>query len=233
MTMNYDKAIKNLNRSILKRRPLTINPSWVKNCVRKSYNFIVENIKTELGDTDWDLVVSGLDHTHQKLWLKGIKRNKEVNQYENVAEVEVILDKYKNKLYTFLIQADKADLQICDRISIRLVRTAQQGNLVARQKAITFSKHLIDQWIESRNLTHWRGYNDRIEENIERCIRRYRYSGSFIVYLRRTFEYAGRALRSLEVCNLDEYSTITERRRSENLVYDQDTGETRLYSLKR
>lgn len=231
--MNFDQAVKNLNRSLQKRQPSTFNHSLVKNSVRKSYKFIVENIKTELGDTDWDLVVSSLDRSYQKLWLKGVKRKKEVNQYENMAEVEVILDKYKNKLYTFLIQADKADRQICDRISIRLVRTAQQGNLVARQKAITFSKHLIDQWIVGYDLTCWRGYNDRIEENIDRCIRRYRYSGSFIVYLRRTFEYAGRALRSLEVCNLDECSTVTERRRSENLVYDQDTGEIRLYPLKR
>jgi len=68
-----------------------------------------------------------------------------------------------------------------------------------------------------------------LEINIDRCIRCYRYSGSFIVYLRRTLEYSGRALRPLEAFSLDEYSPVTERRKSESLVYDKETGETRFF----
>ena len=130
-------------------------------------------------------------------------------------------------------EKNKEDKQICDLISIRLVRTAQKGNLLAKQKAMIFIKYLIDQWIDDRYFKHWRGYDDLVEENIERCIRRYRYSGSFIVYLRRTFEYAGRGLRLLEAFSLDDYIPDTTKRRSENLVYDSRTGETRLYSSKK
>ncbi|KKR21660.1 MAG: hypothetical protein UT48_C0005G0033 [Parcubacteria group bacterium GW2011_GWE2_39_37] len=231
--VNFDQAIKNLNRSLSKKNPSTFNHAWVKNSVRKSYNFITENVKTELGETDWDKIVSRLDNQHQKLWLRGFKVKKIIKQYEDIVEVDAILDKYQANLYTFLVQTSKEEKKICDQISIRLVRTAQKGNLLAKKKAIDFIKQLVEQWIESRNLKHWRGYNDRIEENIDRCIRRYRYSGSFIVYLYRTLECAGRGLRSLEAFSLDDYSPITERRRSENLVYDQDTGETCLYSLKR
>ena len=231
--MNYEQAIKNLNRSLSKRQPLTFNQSWVRSCVRKSYNFIVENIKPELGDADWDQVIRCLDHDYQKLWLKGHKRKKQINQYEDKFEVEAILNKYKKKLYTFLVQIDRDDKKVCDEISIRLVRTAQKGNLLARQKAMNFIKQLIGYWIESRNLQYWRGYNDLIEKNIDQCIRCYRYSGSFIVYLYRTFEYSGRGLRSIEAFSLDEYSPITERRKSDNLIYDPETGETRLYSSRR
>lgn len=127
------------------------------------------------------------------------------------------------------MQTDKEDKKICDQISIRLVRTAQKGNLLARQKAIIFTKQLVIQWIDGRNLKHWRGYDDRIEEQIERCIRRYRYSGSFIVYLYRTFEYDGRGLRSLEAFSLDDYHPVTKKRKCKNLIYDTQTGETRFY----
>ncbi|MFA6077331.1 MAG: hypothetical protein WC735_04645 [Candidatus Paceibacterota bacterium] len=231
--MNFNQAIKNLNRSLFKKQPLTFNHSWVKNNVRKSYNFIVENIRTESGETDWDNIVRRLDHQNQKLWLKGKKIKKNIDQYKNRAEVEAILTKYQKKLYTFLVQKNKEDKQICDLISIRLVRTAQKGNLLARQKAKIFIKHLVDQWIDGRYFKHWRGYDDLIEKNIERCIRRYRYSGSFIVYLYRTLEYAGRGLRMLEAFSLDDYIPETTKRKSENLVYDSRTGETRLYSSKK
>jgi hypothetical protein len=228
--MNYEQAIKNIDRSISKRQPSTFNPAWIRNCVRKSYDFISENIKTESGDVDWDQVVRCLSHDYQKLWFKESKRRKKIQEYKNKVEVEAILEKYKDKLYTFLSQADKDDKRTCDEISIRLVRTAQKGNLLAKQKAIYYIKILVDHWIDTRNLQNWRGYNDLMEQNIDRCIRRYRYSGSFLVYLHRTLEYSGRGLRPLEVFSLDEYSTITERRKSDNVVYDPETGEARLYS---
>lgn len=230
--MNYAQALKNLNRSLSKRKPKTFNSSWVRNCVRKSYNFISENIRTESGDIDWDKVISSLDHDYQKLWLKGVKRKKKVTLYEDDSEVNAIITKYKNKLYTFLAQIDKDDKKACDEISIRLVRTAQKGNLLAKQKAIVFIKQLIDSWIETEYFHHWRGYDDLLEINIDRCIRRYRYSGSFIVYLRRTLEYSGRALRPIDAYSLDENSIIAERSKSESVIKDSETGEIIIYSNK-
>jgi len=228
--MNYERAIKNINRSISKRQPSTFNPAWIRNCVRKSYDFISKNVETESGDVDWDQVVRCLSHDYQKLWLKESKRKKKIQLYKDKAEVDAILNKYKDELYTFLVQADKEDKKVCDEISIRLVRTAQKGNILARKKAIYFIKQVVDYWIETRNLQNWRGYNDLLEKNIDGCIRRYRYSGSFLVYLHRTLEYSGRGLRPLEVFSLDECSAITGRKKSDNVVYDSETGETRLYS---
>ena len=43
-----------------------------------------------------------------------------------------------------------------------------------------------------------------IQECIEGCIRRYRYSGSFIGYLFKTLEYAGRGLRPIVAYSLDD-----------------------------
>jgi len=230
--MNYAQALKNLNRSISKRKPTTFNQSWVRNCVRKSYDFIVQNIMTESGDTDWDKVVSNLDHDYQKLWMKGVRRNKKVVLYKDASEVDAILTKYKKKLYTFLAQADKEDKKTCNEICIRLVRTAQKGNLLAKERALNYIKQLVSCWIDTEYFKHWCGYDDLLETNIDRCIRCYRYSGSFIVYLRRTLEYSGRGIRSIEAYSLDEQDSLTDRKKSDNLVYDEITGETRLYHQK-
>jgi len=231
--MNFNQTIKNLNRSLAKKKPLFFNHSWIKNRVRKSYNYIIENIKTESGCTDWDQVIRCLEHDYQKLWLKGIKPQKNINQYEDCTEVDAIINKYQKKLYTFLVQADKEDKKTCDEISIRLVRTAQKGNLLARQKAKDFIKQLVDYWIDNRNFQHWRGYDDLIEKNIDQCIRCYRYSGSFLVYLYRTLEYSGRALRPLEAFSLDENSSITEKTKIESVVKDSETGEILIYRSRR
>jgi len=87
-------------------------------------------------------------------------------------------------------------------------------------------------WIDTEYFKHWCGYDDLLETNIDRCIRCYRYSGSFIVYLRRTLEYSGRGIRSIEAYSLDEQDSLTDRKKSDNLVYDEITGETRLYHQK-
>ena len=49
----------------------------------------------------------------------------------------------------------------------------------------------IDDWIDRYwFLSRWRGYDAEIRTRVERCIRRYRYSGSFLRYIFRTLEYA-------------------------------------------
>ena len=53
-------------------------------------------------------------------------------------------------------------------------------------------------------LSRWRGYEAEIQTQVERCIRRYCYSGSFLRYLFRTLEYAGRGIRPLQAYSLDE-----------------------------
>jgi hypothetical protein len=56
--MNLKKAIKNKNRSIEKKSPISINPNWTKYRCKASHKFIVDNIKDEFNQTDWDLVIS-------------------------------------------------------------------------------------------------------------------------------------------------------------------------------
>lgn len=59
---------------------------------------------------------------------------------------------------------------------------------------------------------HWLGYEDRLKEEIGNYVRRYRYTGSFLVYLYRTLYYIGKSLRPLYTFSLDE-ATPNERSR--------------------
>ena len=222
--MNFDQAIKNINRSLSKKQPATFDDAWIKYRLKVSYKFIAENILTELGDVDWDTVVCQLDHKYQKLWRKGMKLNQVTEVYNDDVEIEMVLSKYREKLYTFLVQMNNEDKFICNLISIKLVRISQKGNSLAKQRLTALLKELVNQWIDSQKLKKWQGYNDKIEQNIERCIKRYRYSGSFNVYLFRTFEYAGRSLRPLESFSLDDFDPVTEKRRLDGLVYDDFGG---------
>jgi len=181
-----------------------------------SYEFIINNVKNELSEPDWDLVVSRLDRWNQKSWMKGIKR-KTVKLYKNETELSAVLSSYDDKLYTFLAHRDKEDKVICDWISIRLVRMAQQGNILAKEKITGLLKYTISQWIEcSKYLSVWNGYDDLIDKYIDICIRRFRYAGSFLGYLYRTLEYAGRGLVPLKKFSLDDVLKSTNKRIIDN-----------------
>jgi hypothetical protein len=163
--MNFEKAVRNINRSLNKKQPERFNPQWIKNRCRVSYEFIVKNIKTEFDVPDWDLIVSRLERHNQKLWMRRKKRI-DVELYTNKEELNIVLDCYKNKLYTFLGQVDKEDRDVYDWISIKLVRLSQKGNLLATKKIISLLENLVDQWIEfDKSLHSWKGYNE-LKQNI-------------------------------------------------------------------
>ena len=92
-----------------------------------------------------------------------------------------------------------------DIISIALVRIAQKGNVIAKEEIIKLVRFTVDEWIEHYpTISPWMGYESLLPNSIEGCIRRYRYSGTFIGYLFKTLEYAGRGLRPIIAYSLDD-----------------------------
>jgi len=105
--------------------------------------------------------------------------------------MDVILNKYREKLYTFISRENKEDKLVCDWISIKLVRLSQKGNILANDKILVLLRYLVDYWVEfDKSFSSWKGYNDLADSHISACVRRFRYAGSFIGYLYRTFEYS-------------------------------------------
>ena len=202
--MNFGRVVQILNELLSKEPPQAINSSWILKNSPRCYRFIWKTVRTDLGAVDWDLVTRALDWKFQRLWTPG-RRNRSRVAYHNHGEVKLVLEKYRAKLYVFLSPQNTLDLRIRETISIALVRLAQHGNLSARQKVTELIRYTIDDWIDSyRCLSCWRGYEAEIQTQVEGCIRRYRYSGSFLRYVFRTLEYAGRGLRPLQAFSLDE-----------------------------
>src|SRR5687767_3387237 len=107
-------------------------------------------------------------------------------------------------MYVFVAPSGKDDRRTRDVIGISFVRLAQQGNLLAQQELTGLLKFTIDNWIERYSfLARWQGHEDEIHNQLEACIRRYRYSGSFVNYLFRTLECAGRGICPNRVFSTD------------------------------
>lgn len=96
---------------------------------------------------------------------------------------------------TSLAPVDATDLQIRDRIAVTLVRIAQAGNLLARDEVVGLVCYTVDCWLDQYAfMSRWKGHEAAIREHIQGCIRRYRYSGSFLRYVFRTLQCAGRGI---------------------------------------
>lgn len=231
---DFSQAISNLSNVLLKQQPAKINSSWISKNSPHIYRFIWKNVRNEIGDINWDKVVSSLDKDFQKRWTCRYSRTKKQWQalkwYRSKKELNLVLKNYKDKRYTFISPRDSEDRKIRNTISIALVRISQKGNLSAKKEIISLLKFTVDYWIESFPvLFSWKGYESELEDQLETCIRRYRFTGSFTTYLFRCLEYRGRGLKFLYSYSLDSQMLHGERRIVENVVKDPETGEIRLH----
>jgi hypothetical protein len=144
------------------------------------------------------------------------------------------LKEHRAKLYVFLAQNDPADFCIREIISVRLVRLAQHGNMSATHKIVRLIGYTIEDWIDRHPfLSRWREHGAEVQNNLERCIRRYRYSGSFLCYVFRTLEYAARGMKPLQARSLDEPIFDGALSRIETIGQDPETNTLTIYRRHR
>jgi len=171
-----------------------------------------------------------LEKRFQRRWTPARKANSPT-PYEDPSEVEAVLSKHPDKLYVFIVPSDRSDRIIRNLISISLVRLAQYGNLSAKKEAMKLVRYTIDGWLERyRFMSRWASYDEEIQKHLEGCIRRYRYTGSFLNYLFRTLQYAGRGLPPAYEYSLDEPVAPGSRKCwIENVYQDAETNELHIY----
>jgi len=227
--MNFAAAVKTINKLLKTIQPLTFCSSWIRHHAPHIYRFFQKNVRAAIGGIDWDRITRALDRKLQRRWRES-RRGRRPKCCRDRRAVEIILKQYHDKLYTFLSPADAADEQDRDIISIALVRIAQKGNIAAKQEIMQLLRFTIDAWIEQHpRISRWSGLDDMIQLHIEGCIRRYRYSGSFIRYLFKTLEYAGRGLRSIVAYSLDDHLFTGEGRRGDRVGLNPETNEIVVY----
>ncbi len=215
--MDFNIAIKILSRALDGEQPISFNSSWIYHKTPKVYHFVRNNYRTENNQIDWDIVTRSLDRTYAKRWTR--YRYRQARLYERQSEVDAILTRYKDKLYTLFAPASDSDKQIQDRMIIRLVRIGQRGNVCAQEELVRWVTFVTDDWIDRYpQMYRWKGYEDEVSDKIRACIRCYRYTGSFLGYLFKTLEYSARGkppLVSLDDKILDGHKTRIEYVRAE------------------
>ncbi len=227
--MNFASAVRVINKLLRAKQPNTFCSSWIRQHAPHVYRFIQKNVRAASGGIDWDRFTRALDRKLQRRW-QASRRGRLPEGFRDKKMVEIVLKKYRDKLYTFLSPADAHDRQIRDIISIALVRIAQRGNLVAAREIIKLLRPTIDDWIEQDpKMSCWEGLDDMVEGHIWGCIRRYRYSGSFIGYLFKTLKYAGRGLSPRMAYSLDDHLYSGEKRRGDMVALDPETNAIMIY----
>jgi hypothetical protein len=232
--MDFNQAIRDLNELLSQQQPGKINSSWISKNAPRIYRFIWKNVRTEIGDIDWDKIVSNLDKEFQKRWncrhSKTKRQWKALKWYRSRKEVNLVIKKYKDKIYTFLSPQTPEDRSVRNAITVALVRISQKGNLSAKKEIISLLRFTVDYWIEIfPSLSSWKGYESELNDQLETCVRRYRFTGSFTTYLFCSLEYRGRGLRPLYLHSLDDEVCFTGKRRVENVVKDPETNEIRMH----
>ncbi len=201
--LDFEQAIQALNELLSRKRPESFSSTWILAHAPRCYRFIQRRVRHVSGRIDWDQVTYALDRRFQRRWMP--RRRRPGIPYRNRAEVDLILDAYRDKLYVFLAPSDSADRRMRDIISISLVRLAQDGNIIARRELLNLVGFTISDWLERHYfLCRWRGYEEEVRKQLEGCIRRYRYTGSFLTYVHRTLECAGRGICPFYVYSLNE-----------------------------
>ena len=210
--MDIANAIASLNGLLTSKEPAQFNSSWIRRHAPRCYRFIRANFRREYGGIDWDRLTCALERRFQRLWKpeRVIKRP----FYEEPREINAIREKFHEKMYVFIAPLDKTDTRIADMIGISFVRLAQQGNRLALQELCGLIKFTVDIWIERHEtIGRWRGHEEELQDQIEACIRRYRYTGSFLTYLFRTLECAGRGIVPYQAYSLDHCKGMFVRER--------------------
>jgi hypothetical protein len=230
---HLQRVVAMLSKSLLRDSPETFNSSWIFRHAPGCYSVIRKHIRTEVGRIDWDKITYALEPKYQRLWTP--RQNRKSKPYKDRREIDLILNKYGDKLYVFVASVDAMDLQIRDKIAIALVRVAQAGNMLARAELVELVRYTIDGWLDSYPyMSRWRGREDEIREQLDGCVRRYRYSGSFLRYVFRTLECAARGIRPLYAYSLDDPIVPDARERMiDNLIYDPETKEMAPYKPRK
>jgi len=213
---DFSTAIQKLNNCLKQKRPKVFNPFWIKTNARNLYEYFGEFVQLPSGDIDWDFITVHLNTSFQKRWRSSVEYS---NSYESQKEVNEILVAYQKELYILYAPKNKEEALMQDRVIIQLVRLAQRGNALAKEKVMDCISFVIYEWMESsKYLKRWKNYSNEIPGKVEFCIKNYRYSGSFIKYLYMTLYYSARGLRT--TCSIDEPIGKRNKTRLEYIAHE-------------
>jgi hypothetical protein len=221
--MDLNLAAKLLQTTLKRQKPSQFGSTWIYMHVPKVYWYFWKNVRTELGDIDWDLLTLKLDRSLQARWTR---RKRRTTPYADIFEVELVLRKYLDKRYVFFTVAREDD-ELRNLISVALVRLAQKGNIKAEEELLELILFMAEDWIDRfPKLWRWKWYSHELREKCKSCIYRYRYTGTFTGYLYKTLEFSAYILPKPQL--LDDTKLHGAIRKVDSVVQDSITGDLKI-----
>ena len=105
-------------------------------------------------------------------------------------------------MYVLFALVGEEDKKLQHTLIIKLVRLGQRGNIEAKEHLLEYVTFITDDWIDRYpQIYRWKEYTDEVPNKIVGCMKRYRYTGSYLGYLFRTrgyYAYAKPKLFSLD-----------------------------------
>ena len=212
---DFSTAIQKLNQCLKQKKPKIFNPFWMRANAKDLYEYFCAFVQLPSGDIDWDFITVHLDKSFQKRWKPSVENS---NSYNCQRELNEVLVAYQKELYMLYAPQNNEEKLIQDRIIIQLVRLAQKGNSLAKEKVLDCTSFVICEWMEnSKCLKRWKNYSNEIPSKVESCVKNYRYSGSFMKYLYMTLYYSSKGLRI--TLSLDQSVGKSNKKRMDYSAY--------------
>ena len=213
---DFSTAIQKLNQCLKQKKPKIFNPFWMKVNAGNLYEYFSAFVQLPSGAIDWDFITVHLDKSFQKKWNPSFEYS---DSYNCQKELNEILVGYQKEMHVLYVPQNNEEKIMQDRIIIQLVRLAQRGNSLAKEKVLDCASFVIYEWMEnSKCMKRWKNYSDEIPSRVESCIKNYRYSGSFMKYLYMTFYYSSRGLRT--TVSLDQTVGRQNKKRMDYIAYE-------------
>jgi len=185
-----------IKNKIVEEKIKTISPKWIFSNFRADYKLLQRKIlpRDEKNNTRWDTLIDLLPKDLVKWEKKTLLREKiPDNVYNDPEETDVIINKFKDDLYTFLVINNKEiDKPKRDKITKELIILAQKGNIDALERLTDYLYFTVENWIESIPEFKLSKYaqND-IRDIIKRCIYLFKpeVKNNFYTYLFRSIQF--------------------------------------------
>jgi len=173
---------KALNDLLLQKQPKTFERQWIKQEAPDLWLQIMNNVIDQRVGAGWAPIIKRLDPEFQIRWkpIRSRPTDRVDIDYNDPAEVEDIINQKRDKLYTFLEAPSVEDRQARDELCVQLCDLAQRGNVIAREKLMTYVGYTINTWLETKpGFEIYKYKPELIMEVLERCVRKYKLSATF------------------------------------------------------
>lgn len=183
----FNEAINELQELIKQKKPKIITSGFIGKENPKLLKYFIKNMKDNNGEINWEIVTNRLDENTKKIcrFSKRLEQYKPKKEYINEQELNTLIEKHKNKLYTFFEVLDSSDYTSRDFICLDFINLAKKGNILAKEKLLDYLEILTTQWIEkNKNLEAFKTNGDLLRERLEKCIYYYKDDKEKIYFLK-------------------------------------------------